>query len=100
MSRRSTFIADAESVQGNKGATATFKACTLAEYEDYRTSSKTDKDMLIAHLLEWSKFEDDEGHALPNPKDEPGIIDKLYLAEVRALARLLYTGAPAIPLKN
>lgn len=100
MSRRSTFTANAESVQGNKGATVTFKAITLDGWDDYTNSPKTDKELLAEHVIAWEGVEDDDGNAMPNPADEPGIIGKLYTAEKSALMRLLYNGAPAIPLPN
>ena len=100
MARRSTFIADAESVQGNAGATVTFKAITLDGWADYVSSPTTDKELLTEHVISWEGIEDDDGHDLPLPSDEPGIIGQLYTAERDALMRLLYKGAPAIPAKN
>jgi hypothetical protein len=100
MSRRSTFIAGAESVQGNKDATVTFKAITLDGWEEYRTSTMTDRELLAEHIVAWNGIEDDDGNDLPSPADEPGILGKLYTAEKTALMSLLYTGAPAIPVKN
>ena len=100
MARRSTFIADAEAVQGNKGATVTFKAITLDEWDEYVTTPMTDRELLAERVVAWKGIEDDDGHDLPSPTDEPGIIGKLYTAEKTALMQLLYNGAPAIPLKN
>ncbi len=100
MARRSTFIAGAESVQGNAGATVTFRAITLDGWDDYVTSPKTDRELLVEHVIAWKGVVDDDDNALPSPADEPGIIGRLYTAEKAALMRLLYTGAPAIPVKN
>ena len=100
MSRRSTFEADAESVQGNAGATVTFRAITIGQAREYRETSMTDDDLLRAHVLDWSGIVDDDDHALPSPKDEPGVLDALYIFERTAIARLLFTGAPVIPAKN
>ena len=100
MARRSTFEADAESVQGNAGATITFKAITVAEYADYRASEETEQELLAAHVVAWKGIEDDDGHALPNPKGKPDIIGQLYISEKNAVFRLLLAGAPPIPVKN
>jgi len=101
MARRSTFIADAESVQGNKGATVTFRAITVDEFKDYLAKDEiTDKDMLATHVIAWKGIEDDDGNALPVPKDEPGIVGSLYLSELKALSKLLFAGPPVIPLPN
>ena len=100
MSRRSTFIADAESVQGNKGATVTFKAITLDEWDEYVTTPKTDRELLTERVVAWKGIVDDDDFELPSPADDQAIIGKLYTAEKDALMRLLYSGAPAIPVKN
>jgi len=101
MARRSTFEADAESVQGNKGATVTFRAVTSDEYKEYRgDASMTDREMIVSYVIAWKGIVDDNDHELPCPADEPEIIGKLYLTELRALARLLYNGPPLLPIKN
>lgn len=98
--RRSTFVADAESVQGNAGATVTFRAVTVGEFAEYRETSMTDREMIAAHVVGWKGIEDDDGHQMPSPADEPDIVGKLYLNELQALARLLFAGPPPIPPKN
>ena len=101
MARRSTFIADAEVVQGNKGATVTFKAITLDEWDEYVADPDvSDRDLLAERVVAWKGIEDDDGHELPSPADDQTIIGKLYTAEKDALMRLLYSGAPVIPVKN
>ena len=100
MSRRSTFEADAESVQGNAGATVTFRAVTVDEFKEYRETSMTDRELLASHVVAWKGIVDDNDQDMPSPADEPGIIGKLYLFELQALARLLFAGPPAIPLPN
>lgn len=100
MARRSTFDADAESVQGNAGATVTFRAITVDEFKEYRETSMTDREMIASHVIAWKGIEDDNGHDMPSPADEPGIVGKLYLQELQALARLLFAGPPAIPIPN
>jgi len=100
MSRRSTFEANAESVQGNAGATVTFRAVTVDEFKEYRETSMTDREMIASHVVAWKGIVDDNDQALPSPADEPGIVGALYLFELRALAQLLFTGAPPIPVPN
>lgn len=95
MARRNQFIVDAESVQGNAGAEVTFRAIKVREWEAYRTDpEKTLPDLLGEHVIDWSGFTDDDGHTMPSPKDEPGIVGDLYFHEMRELQRLLIGSDP------
>lgn len=95
--RRSTFTVDAESVQGNAGASVTFRPMTVGEMREYRTNDKiTDSDELKARVIAWSGIVDDDEHEMPCPADQPDIVDALYLHEQRALMRLLFAG-PDVP---
>ena len=99
--RRSTFDADAESVQGNAGATVTFRACTVDEMAVYRETTMTDREMIMSHVISWSGIVDGDDHELPCPAaDDPGGLGKLYLHELKAMARLLFVGPPLLPIKN
>ena len=98
--RRSTFTVDAEVVQGNAGATATFRCMTVGAMQEYRTTPMTDTDVLCAHLVDWSGIVDDDGQTLPNLTDEPGVIAALYLHEQQALIRLLFEGPDGPNAKN
>jgi hypothetical protein len=100
MPRRSQFTVDAESVQGNAGATATFKSLKVREVREYRETEMTDADLLQQHVLSWSGFVDDQGKALPSPADEPGILGELYVHEQLALSRLLFQGPDGPDAKN
>ena len=88
--RRNQFTVSAESVQGNADATVTFHGLTVAEYDEWFNplTRTTDMDVLRSHLASWEKFEDDEGHELPNPPD----VGALYMHEVKELCRLLLRG--------
>lgn len=95
MTRRNQFTVDAESVQGNAGAEVTFKAIKVREWEAYRTDPSMGlPDLLGTHVIDWSGFTDDDGHALPSPKDEPSITAELYFHEMRELQRLLIGSDP------
>jgi hypothetical protein len=95
MARRNQFTVDAESVQSIPGATVTFKAIKVREWEAYRTDPSMGlPDLLEAHVADWSGFTDDDGHELPSPKDEPGIVGDLYFHEMRELQRLLIGSDP------
>jgi hypothetical protein len=95
MPRRSTFTVDAESVQGNAGATVTFRAIKVKEWEAYRADPEQGiGDLLHRHIVDWSGFTDEDGHALPSPKDEPGVIADMYFHELRELQRLLIGSDP------
>ena len=100
MARRNQFVVDAESVQGNEGATVTFHCMKVREMNEYRTTDQTDEDVLRDHVVTWSGIVDDDGHELPSPKDEPGAIGELYLHEQRALVRLLFQGPDGENAKN
>jgi len=87
-------------VQGNAGATVTFRALTVGEWREYRTTDLTDVDLVRAHLLGWAGIVDDDGNELPDPVDEPEVLDALYLHEQQALARLLWQGPLGDSAKN
>ena len=98
--RRNQFTVDAESVQGNAGAEVTFKALLVADLAEYRTTSMSDRELVEAHLLDWKGIVDDDDKPLPSPKDEPGIIGKLYTHELQQIARLLFVGPDETTPKN
>ena len=101
MARRNQFTVDAESVQGEAGAEATFSCITIREWREWRDDPKTtDEDLLSEHLVTWSGFVDDEGAELPSPKDEPLIVGELYIHEQRALVLLLLAGPDGESAKN
>jgi hypothetical protein len=98
--RRATFTVDARTVQGNEDATVTFKALKVREVREYRESDMTDADLLREHVLSWSGIVDDDGHPLPDPTDEPGVLGELYVHEQAAIARLLFLGPDGADAKN
>lgn len=101
MARRNQFTVDAESVQGNAGAEVTFKRITWGERDRYLNEPEYgDTDILREHLVDWHGIEDDEGHEIPSPKDEPGVVAVLYIDEVTALVRLLFQGPDGENAKN
>jgi hypothetical protein len=101
MPRRSTFTVDASGVQGNPGATVTFKALTIREHREWRESSEsTDYDLLSSHVVSWSGFVDDDGNEMPSPEHEPDILAELYYHEQAALLRLFFEGPDGASAKN
>lgn len=93
MTRKKQFTVDASSVQGNKGATATFRCVKRGKWKAYMSEADVnDVVMIDDHLVDWHGFTNDDGHELPSPKDEPDIVDELYMHEQRLLARLLWQG--------
>jgi len=100
MPRRNEFTVDATSVQGNAGATVTFKALKVREVNEYRETDLTDLDLLRGHVLSWSGIVDDEDRDLPDPADEPEILGELYTHEQQALVRLLFQGPNGESAKN
>jgi hypothetical protein len=101
MPRRTQFTVDAESVQGNAGATATFECITVGERREYLTSDDiNDIDMIRDHLVAWSGIVDNDGNELPDPQHEPGVIDALFMSEMRALSRLMWQGPDGDSAKN
>jgi len=101
MARRNQFTVSAESVQGNEGATVTFKLITVGTRDRWiHDADYTDLDLLSDHLLDWHGIEDDEGHLMPSPKDEPGLTAALYIDEVSALIQLLLQGQRKDNSKN
>ena len=97
--RKSTFTVDAESVQGNPGATVTFSMLTVGEWKAY-PQDIIDVDLVTNHVVSWTGIVDNEGDPMPNPADDPGVIDALYLPEQKALARLLWAGPDGESAKN
>lgn len=93
MTRRNRFKVDAESVQGNAGAWAEFKAIKLREWREWLEDPETsDPDLLKDYLVAWGGIVDENDVELPSPKDEPGIISELYTFEIAALGALLLRG--------
>lgn len=101
MPRKSTFTVDAEGVQGNAGATATFHCITIGEHREWRESpTTTDADLLRGHLVSWAGMVDDEGQPLPSPDADPTVLDRLYQHEQNALIRLFVAGPEGPSAKN
>jgi len=100
MPRRSTFTVNAEGVQGNAGATATFKALTVGDVDEARSGGLRDHDLLVGHLMGWSGIVDDDDQPLPDPVSDPGVLDRLYVHEQTALTRLLFQGPDGPDAKN
>lgn len=98
--RRSEFTVDAESVQGNAGTTVTFRALKVGEMHVYRTTDRTDRDVLKAQILGWVGIIDDDEKPLPSPADQPDIVDELYMHEQQAMVRLLFQGPDGDSAKN
>jgi len=98
--RRGTFTVDAETIQGNEGATVTFRALKVREMREYRATEMTDRDLLEAHVLGWVGIVDDAGKPLPSPADDPEVLGELYLHEVQAMAALMYQGPDGPEAKN
>jgi hypothetical protein len=100
MARVSTFTVDASSVQGNEGAKVTFRGLKVGEWREYLDSEDvTDPDLLRAHIVKWDLV-DDNDHKLPDPADEPEIVNELYMHEQRQLVRLLMQGPDGESAKN
>jgi hypothetical protein len=99
--RKNQFTVDAESVQGNPGASVTFRKITVGERRRYIDDDDyNDPEIVGDHILDWSGITDDEGNEIPSPKDEPGITATLYLDEMRALALLFWRGPDGPNTKN
>ena len=97
--RIKTFTVDASEVFGD-GARVTFKAIKRGTWREYLKTASFGDDKLVAdHLVGWEGVKDDEGNDLPNPTDEPEVLNALYLHEIQKLARLLVRG-PVEDLKN
>jgi len=93
MPRKSTFTVDARSVQGNEGATATFRTLKVGTLRKYLSvPDYNDTELMDDHLVSWSGFVDDQGNELPSPADDPGVLDALYVYERAKLVRLLLDG--------
>ena len=101
MTRRRSFVVDAESVQGIPGAEITFKCLTVGTVDEYRTNDEmTDSDLLCMQILSWKGIVDDNDKELPSPSDEPGILKKLYTHEMRKMSALLFAGPDGDSAKN
>lgn len=99
MARQTTFTVDAESVQGIAGASITFRALKVGEWRTYISTSQTDADLVRDHVLTWTLV-DDEGNQMPDPQDEPDILNDLYIHEQQAIVRLLLQGPGGESAKN
>ena len=100
MARRGTFTVDAESVQGNAGATITFRQLKVREVRAIRDGEADDEDVLTTHIAAWSGILDDDGNELPSPQDEPGILGELYVQEQTTIIQLLFAGPDGASAKN
>ena len=101
MPRRSTFTVDASTVQGNEGATVTFKCISIREHREWRESSETtDNSLLSQQIISWEGFVDDDGKPLPSLEDDPNALELLYYHEQAALLRLFFQGPDGASAKN
>jgi hypothetical protein len=101
VTRRSQFTVDAQSVQGNAGATATFRTLTVGEYQNYLDDPDyRDRHLVKKHLVAWSGIVGNDDVPLPDPTDDPDAMNALYLHEVGALAILLVQGPLGASAKN
>ena len=99
--RRSTFECDASAVQGNEGATVTFKPVTVGERHEYNARAEvTDASMLQNHIVSWAGIVDDDDNEMPSPADQPDIVNALYVVELAELTRLLWNGQDVPKAKN
>jgi beta-lactamase superfamily II metal-dependent hydrolase len=93
MKRKNTFTVDASGVQGIEGATITSKAVKQGNWKLYGSDvDHGDAWFVETHVIAWEKVVDDEGHELPSPADEPGIVGELYMHEIGRIARLIAQG--------
>jgi hypothetical protein len=100
MPRQKTFTVDAESVQGNEGASVTFRSLKIGYWRQYLKSEDiTDAELLQTHIVKWNLV-DDDGHEIPTPADEPEAISELYIHEQQRLVRLLMQGPDGESTKN
>jgi len=94
--RRNQFVCDAESVQGEAGATVTFRCLRVREMREWREDvQQNDETLLRDHLVAWEGIVDDQGE--PLPIDGAG---ELYMHEQRALVTLLLQGPDGPEAKN
>lgn len=94
--RRNQFVVDAESVQGNAGATVTFRCLRVRELREWRDDpEQNDTTLLRDHLVGWEGIVDDDG--APLPAEDVG---ELYLHEQREMVRLLLQGPDGPNAKN
>ena len=95
MPRKTSFWKDAESVQKVPGARILFKALKrgiVRRYFDFEDKKVNDDYLLANYVLDWEQIQDDAGHDLPSPKDEPAVLDELYRDEVGVVINLLLAG--------
>lgn len=100
MTRQTSFVVDAESVQGMPGTTITFRCLLVSTVDEYRSTDMTDAELLERQILSWEGIIDDRGKEMPSPVDEPGILKKLYTHEMRKMAALLFAGPDGDSAKN
>ena len=101
MSRQNQFTVDAESVQGIEGAEATFRCMKVRVFREWRDDpDSSNRSILEQQLVSWRGFVDDAGAELPQPNDEPGVIDELYAHEQQSLVLLLLAGPKGESAKN
>ncbi len=99
--RRNQFTVDAESIQGNAEATVTFRCLKVREVRRYRQDPAFgDHELLEQHIMSWSGIVDDNDRELPNPADDPAVLDELYLHERSQLGTLLFVGPGGPNVKN
>lgn len=98
MARRltSTFRVESPTIQG-EDSYVVFRALTVEEARAYRKTTGSDDDVfeigldaLRTHIVEWN-WVDDAGNPLPQPREDPGVIDRLTVEETNFLAQTLIT---------
>lgn len=90
---------DASEVQG-EGAYVILTGIKVREIREVRKLAKTEDfdefeggvSLLASHIAEWN-FVDDEDQPLPQPKDDPKVLDELTNEETEFLVTLLM-GSP------
>jgi hypothetical protein len=100
MPRRNSFTVDAEEVQGEQGAEITFRSLEVGTWAEYRETTMTDRELLQRQVISWSGIVDATGKPFPSPDDDPSVLDRLYLHEQAAIARLLFQGPDGTSAKN
>ena len=90
--RGKQFTVDAESVQGNAGATVTFRALKVRTQKAIIAGDVKDPELLAAQIVGWTGIVGDNGESLLSPTDDPSVLDELYIHEQTALVRLLLRG--------
>ena len=102
--RLTQFTNDAQSVQGNPGATVTFKCLTGNEIDAAikmqelpEEERKGEPDFLTRVLVDWHGIEGANGQMLPSPKDDPSVINALYPHEQKWIQDLFWAGPDKSP---